>query len=277
MTAWSTRRFFSVLFGDMFAAHENRAPLAAAACETVDPCHRIGHMTIFVESFENLFKAAATKPFLNYIGARHSPELEGGFQYDACQAHAPAGRMKQFGIFGAAARQNFTARNEQVEGDDALTETTVNMVVFAVNVSGDGSAYTDGLGPGCDLQEPLSRKKSLDDFRQGHAALAGDDSFAGIEIQNPVKTVCQEDLGGQGAVAVAPTAGEYDTAFEAVQLVHQLLPGVESERLAFYARESSPSRNVSHAYPQKAFLQDLRLYFQRKHLIQRLRLLSPDR
>src|SRR6478672_2659348 len=86
-----------------------------------------------------------------------------------------------------------------------IAETADHMMVLAVNVIGDGSADRDEFRAGRDRQEPSAANDQIEDFRQGDAGFALENSGRLIERQKMVHpaSVQENAIRVQAAVAIA--------------------------------------------------------------------------
>ncbi len=133
---------------------------------------------------------------------------------------------------------------EQVQSLDALTETSLPVVVLAVDVAGDGPPHADELGAGDYRQKPTPGQEGLQEIRQGDAGLTGDHAGLGVEIQDLVETPGIEHPVVEGAVAITSSHGVDDEVAGSRQTAAQLGQAAKGLRLAVNHRVSPPSAEL---------------------------------
>src|SRR5690606_32730741 len=96
--------------------------------------------------------------------------------------------------------------------------TAVEVMVLAMHVAGNGTADADEARAGRDRQEPAARQEDIDQLGQSDPGVAVDRALVRIERMQAVERAGRENVGGQGAVAIAaPHApGDYRAAVRKV-------------------------------------------------------------
>jgi hypothetical protein len=87
------------------------------------------------------------------------------------------------------------------------------VVVFAMNIVGDGAANGDEFSAWCDGQEPAARYEEVEDFGQGDACFAAQDACLPVEGDEALQ-VCEVEryavlIEATVTVAAAAGVGEY--------------------------------------------------------------------
>ncbi len=99
-------------------------------------------------------KRAEGRHCLGNIDAWHFHHADGGARHVAGQSHAADGGCKQFGIFIQRTASCNAIRADKIQPLDMAAEGTGQMMVFAMDIIGNGTADRDVLCAGRDREEP---------------------------------------------------------------------------------------------------------------------------
>ena len=190
--------------------HRPAKPLAGGLA--VDPRHRVAVVVVAPEHLvHDVVEVFGPFGVDQDVARLHRDQLHGGFGDDPREAH-PAGRgPEEFGI-GGGRHLDRADRRHQGHGEHVRAETSVHVVVLAVDVRRNGSA--DGHKPGarCDRNEPTEGNQAFHQGLQAHPARHPESSAFQVDGEDPVQPVHvdHDPTGVLGGVPVAATEAPGD-------------------------------------------------------------------
>jgi hypothetical protein len=109
--------------------------------------------------------------------------------------------MEELVAFGACL--HFTAGEHDAHGFNTFAKAAFNMMIFAMNVAGNGSADRDQFGARGYFEKPPFGKKCRDDLRQKDSGLAYEHSGIVVKGEHPITGTHGKKSGRKGTVSVA--------------------------------------------------------------------------
>lgn len=170
----------------MVAAGEHRAARRRAACQQIDPGHRVP--VVVVGGRQACHEVVEIPRAFRVDGHQrglHRLELERGRQDHAGQAHAAGGRVEQ--RRASSDGTDLAVSGEEFQRQDVTGERARHVVVLAVDVGPDGAADRHIAGAGRHRNEPAEREQHLHQPVQGDTRVAGHGAAVGVDRVDAVQ------------------------------------------------------------------------------------------
>jgi hypothetical protein len=102
--------------------------------------------------------------------------LDGELRNDTGLAEAAGGGPEELRVNVPGTLSGLTIRSDDLNPGNSRSEAPLNMVILAVNVAREGTAYRRSHGPWDNLQKPSSRHGKTQEILQGDAGSASQTS-----------------------------------------------------------------------------------------------------
>ena len=196
--------------GGVFAQKQQGAPERSAAGETIQPCHRVGSGGAGLEALHHFLQMWCPQRALVDGRAGDAPQIDGGIDDDAGQAHAAAGGVEQRAVLGARTVPHRAIGLQQTQRVHMLAKGAVEMMILAVHIAGDGAAHADETSAWHHGQEPATGREAMQDGVETDTGSAGQQTGVGVERKQVIQLAGLHDGARQRAVAVAASQSAGD-------------------------------------------------------------------
>ena len=196
----------------MFATVEHRAPQIAAARHCVDPGHRIGPAARGLEGLDRSLQGGRENGLLAHPSGLYRAHLQGKAPNDTGQPHAADGRLEEFCMLGGTAAAGLAPVVGDIEPEQVIAETAVDMMVLAVHIRRRRAAQGGETGARGDRHEPALRHRLRQHVGEAGACVGLQHADPCIEGESFPKALHGDHtLRLQGAVAIGATgtAGDH--------------------------------------------------------------------
>ena len=228
------------------AEHEDAAGEVLAGGGDVDPADGVLDILVLGGEGEELVDAVELDAFVVDEAADDGLELELDPGEDAGEAEAADGGGEPVGIVSGRAVEALAVGADELKLGDVGAEGAGEVVIFAVDVVGNGAAEGDVFRSRGDGEEPAVRDGEVEELGEREAGFGGEDSLLLVKAEQAVHAGGDEEVAALEEAGVAVAAAHADgecTGGHAVVVLQD--PGVvglpgERDECAVVERVASP-------------------------------------
>src|SRR6185312_10989990 len=222
---------------------------------TVDPGNGVLALRISRGERHKFFDSRELDSHVLDASRDDGPQLHLGPGNQSGQSHAADGRRVQARILGGGADELPSIRAHQLKARNVPAESSGDMMIFAVDVIGNGAAHGDELGSRKDGKEKASRHCEIENFSEGRTGLAAENSGRGVEVEQAVDTAGesrparpqQRSVAEQANVAIAAASAHSQHASRRGRAERKLTGPVERDNFRFQFWIASPALKAGRA------------------------------